>query len=578
MTNTTQLDEIAAGLVTCFGVPATALGDSELLAETAALERLARIVGARQSQLAAEAAARSRPELGDEGLSRSQNFATPVKLVAAVTGVSSHEARSRIDLGTALRGAQLLGGGVGPQPFPAVLAAMERGDLGTGCAAVITRECANLLRRGVAPEAVSAAEVQLADAATQAALTADDVAHLAVRIRQLLDPDGLEPRAEAQHEARSFTLSRSGDGMYRGRLVLAPEAGAVWLAAVQAIISPRTTPHFVTEDDYVQQAVTADVRTGPQKMADAATELVARASAAPDMPHLAGATTTVSVHVSLADLEAGRGAGWVDGVDEPLSQSAIERLRCHSPVVSTVFGDRGEVLHHGKARRLFSPAQNRALAARDGGCVWPTCDRPPSWCESHHVEEWRSPTHPPGRTDVDNGVLLCHFHHRHVHESAWKLEMRGGVPHVVPPRWVDVSQTPIPVTRRRTLPPPALLPSEAAAPAPPTAPGWSMALLPADAAAPAPPEAAPALPEAAPAPPEAAAAPAEAAAAPPGAAAPAPPEAAAAPPDAAAPAAPEAGAPAPPPPSAPGWSTALLPAEAAAPAPHPRTAPPPQPG
>jgi hypothetical protein len=526
MTNTTQLDEIATRLVTCFGVPAIALGDSELLAEAVALERVARIIGARQSQLAAEAAVRSRPELGDEGLSRSQNFATPVKLVAAVTGVSSHEARSRIDLGTALRGAQLLGGGVGPQPFPAVLAAMERGDLGTGCAAVITRECANLLRRGVAPEAVSAAEVQLADAATQPALTADDVAHLAVRIRQLLDPDGLEPRAEAQHEARSFTLSRSGDGMYRGRLVLAPEAGAVWLGAVQAIISPRTTPRFVTEDDYVQQAVTADVRTGPQKMADAATELVARASAAPDMPHLAGATTTVSVHVSLADLEAGRGVGWVDGLEEPLPQSAVERLRCHAPLVSTVFGDRGEVLHHGKARRLFGPAQNRALAARDGGCVWPTCDRPPSWCESHHVEEWRSPTHKPGRTDVDNGVLLCHFHHRHVHESSWKLEMRGGVPHVVPPRWVDVSQTPVPVTRRRTLPPPALLPSGASAPAPPTAPGWSMALLPADAAAPAPPE---------------------------------------------------AGAPAPPPPSAPGWSTALLPADAAAPAPHPRTAPPPAP-
>ncbi|MCS5733451.1 HNH endonuclease signature motif containing protein [Herbiconiux daphne] len=262
----------------------------------------------------------------------------------------------------------------------------------------------------------------------------------------------MEPRAEAQHEARSLTLARSSDGMYRGRIALAPDAAAVWINTLQALITPRAAPRFVSEDDYVEQTITADTRTGPQKMADAATEVFSRVAASPDTPRLAGATTTVNVHVTLTDIERGSGPGWVDGLDEPVPMSVVARLRCTSPTVTTVFGDRGEVLHHGKARRLFTGAQNRALAARDGGCIWPGCDRPPSWCETHHVDEWMSHSHPPGRTDIDNGVLLCRFHHSHLHKSSWRLVMSEGVPHVVPPRWIDVSQTPIRVARRRTLP------------------------------------------------------------------------------------------------------------------------------
>jgi hypothetical protein len=173
------------------------------------------------------------------------------------------------------------------------------------------------------------------------------------------------------------------------------------------------------------------------------------------MPRINGATTTLNVHITLADLEAGRGVGWIDGVDSPIPASTVAQMRCSSAVSATVFGDRGEVLYQGKTKRIFTPAQNRALAARDGGCVAPTCDRPPSFCETHHVDEWVSDDHPPGRTDIDNGVLLCHFHHSHLHKAAWKLIMRRGVPYLVPPRWIDITQTPIPTTRRRTIQRPA---------------------------------------------------------------------------------------------------------------------------
>ncbi|SDY52311.1 HNH endonuclease signature motif containing protein [Herbiconiux ginsengi] len=468
----------------------TSLDDAGLLARAAEIERAGRLIDAERVAVAGEIGHRSRSSLGDEGLSRSENFVSPVKLLAEVTGVSSREAKSRLDLGRRLRAAELLGGLPGPEPFPAVTAALAAGLLPVEAASVITRECIVLAERGVAEASIAEAERALVDAAVgrsgsdgagrdagesdvvgggfagpegavheltmlgrgagAVVLGVDDVARLAIRVRELLDPDGAAPRDERHQQLRSLTLTRSADGMFRGRLALTPEQGALWVNATQAILSPRVQPRFRSEDDYVSAQLTADTRTGPQRLADAVTELIARAAGAPEMPHLAGATTTVNVHVSLADLESGQGRAWIDGIDEPVPLGVVERLRCHAPTVATLFGDHGEVLHHGKTRRLFTPAQNRALAARDGGCVWPGCDRPPSWCESHHVEEWRSPAHAPGRTDIGNGVLLCHFHHAHLHSATWALVMRAGVPHVIPPRRCDPEQRPIPTTRRRT--------------------------------------------------------------------------------------------------------------------------------
>jgi hypothetical protein len=452
MTSLAPLTEIANDLVGLASADMSCFSDADLLDVVAAWERVGRVVDAVRVLVAGEVGCRSRSELGDEGLSRSENFTSPSKLVSAVTGVSVREAGTRLELGRRLRGAVMLGGVVGPEPYPVVSVALAAGDLGVEAAAAITRECGVLAERGLEADAVAGAEQTLVHETVGRALTADQTAKLAIHLRELLDPDGAEPRDDRLQQQRSLTFTQSGDGMLRGKFALTPEQAGVWVGAIQALQSPRTTgPRFVSEDDYIA----ADTRTSAQKNVDTVTELITRASTAPDMPRLAGATTTVNVHVTLDDLETGRGVGWIDGITEPIPTSTIAQLRCTSPTVTTVFGDRGEVLHHGKTRRLFTPAQNRALAARDGGCVWPSCERPPSWCETHHVDEWVADDHPPGRTDIDNGVLLCHFHHSHLHKSSWKLTMQSGAPHLIPPRWIDTSQTPIPTTRRRTIHRPA---------------------------------------------------------------------------------------------------------------------------
>ena len=464
MQTATELPEITAdlrGVVSKICAGLAGLSGDEVLEVMADFEAAGRVLSAGQVRVAGEVGVRSRSELGDEGLSRSQNFTSPVKLVSTVTGTSVRESKTRLEIGRKLRGAVLLGGGEGPAPFPAVAQALDGGVLGVETASIIVTRCSELTERGCSPEVVASAEQTLVDETLTNHLTADQTSRLAIHLREVIDPDGAEPRDERLQQQRSLTIGQASDGMIRGRFALTPEQGAVWLASIQAMQSPRIAgspsggPRFLTEDEYVAQTATADIRTQAQKNADTITELIARAAGAPDMPRLNGATTTVNVHITLDNLETGRGVGWIDGIDEPVPASTIAQLRCSSPTAVTLFNDRGAVLYHGKTERLFSPAQNRALAARDGGCVWPNCDRPPSYCETHHADEWVSADHPPGRTDIDNGVLLCHFHHSHLHKSSWKLTMLTGVPHLIPPRWIDIEQTPIPTTRRRTTQRPA---------------------------------------------------------------------------------------------------------------------------
>jgi len=50
-----------------------------------------------------------------------------------------------------------------------------------------------------------------------------------------------------------------------------------------------------------------------------------------------------------------------------------------------------------------SPAQRKALIVRDGGCIFPGCDRPASWCDAHHIIHWLDS----GPTDLWNLCLLC---------------------------------------------------------------------------------------------------------------------------------------------------------------------------
>jgi Domain of unknown function (DUF222) len=101
-----------------------------------------------------------------------------------------------------------------------------------------------------------------------------------------------------------------------------------------------------------------------------------------------------------------------------LDPARYAHLLC-DPVLHPLLVDQRQVpLALGLAVRLATPGQRRALAVRDGGCVFPGCDRPPGWCDAHHV----IPSEQLGPTDLVNLAPLCRYHHGITHRRGWAME------------------------------------------------------------------------------------------------------------------------------------------------------------
>ena len=115
------------------------------------------------------------------------------------------------------------------------------------------------------------------------------------------------------------------------------------------------------------------------------------------------------------------GAGLVPGDDlvgDQITAAHARRLACTAQIIPAVLGGRSVPLDLGRSRRLFSPAQRLAMSVRDTTCRAEGCDVPATWCEAHHLHPWEHG----GRTDLDDGVLLCGHHHHRVHDPAYRTD------------------------------------------------------------------------------------------------------------------------------------------------------------
>ncbi|HSS94432.1 MAG TPA: HNH endonuclease signature motif containing protein, partial [Candidatus Dormibacteraeota bacterium] len=101
----------------------------------------------------------------------------------------------------------------------------------------------------------------------------------------------------------------------------------------------------------------------------------------------------------------------------PISSKAVERLACDCSLTRILLDADSMVIDVGRAKRVVSGAQSKALRVRDGGCVVPGCDRPARWSSAHHVVHWIHG----GATDLSNLTLLCYRHHGMVHEGGCQL-------------------------------------------------------------------------------------------------------------------------------------------------------------
>ncbi|WP_243065081.1 HNH endonuclease signature motif containing protein [Humibacter sp. RRB41] len=407
--------------------------DDALLTVTGAVEALGRRVDALRIRCATEIAERSPKGAGSERLSAQMGCRTPVELIARVTGVSEATASRRVSLGAAVLPGAALTGEVLPPKFPAVAEAIDAGALGDDAARAIVFALGGGVRDRANPEDWAAAEAALvADAI--GGFTADQTRVQAAVWRVALDPDGVDPDAQEAMRRRGLVRLGTRDGLVRYRMELMPEISGKLETALAAVVSPKTSPVFLNDEDALEQDAHDD-RTSPQKRHDAFASLIDAAARSADVASMGGAAPTVLVRVDESDLVSGRGAGWIDGVDDPIPMAAITQFACAGGIQKVLMNSEGKILSLWSPDRCFTPQQRRAIAVRDGGCVIPGCRVPAGWCEVHHVQEHARG----GPTHTDNGVTLCWFHHRSIDSGGWRVRMRDGVPQVRAPGWIDPS-------------------------------------------------------------------------------------------------------------------------------------------
>jgi hypothetical protein len=209
--------------------------------------------------------------------------------------------------------------------------------------------------------------------------------------RQSVDgPDGCD--IETELARCGVSLSRTIGGMRRLDGWLTTLAGEALEQALQALMPPPA-------DD--------DSRTPRQRRHDALEDLARGYLDHGATPDVGGEKPHIVVHVDWDALQGlpGRLHETPDG--QVLNLEAIRALACDSSVSRIVFGPDSEILDAGRKTRVWSPAQRRAIVARDRHCTAPGCERPARWCDVHHIDHWADD----GETSVDRGRLLCRFHH-----------------------------------------------------------------------------------------------------------------------------------------------------------------------
>ncbi|MFP5219390.1 MAG: DUF222 domain-containing protein [Actinomycetes bacterium] len=358
--------------------------------------------------------------------------------------ISDVSARAQVRLGTRLR-----------EELPGLGALLREGRT--------TEEHARAALAGVA--GLDPKIVRDCDEAICAFVGTTDPATVRAQLREraeAIDPElgrDAERRAEAR---RGFTVDRVGNGAVLGGS-LGAEGATILLAGLDLAVR--------------QDREDGDERSLAQRRADvlvgwARAEMTARGGDAV-REDLRSVRAQLHVVLTLEQLEdaARRSAagglagqitgGWApgdaDGLRVPaggslgegllVSQEVLRRLACDASVALQVRDDdtrpaaaddglpanplglrntpRADPLYVGRAARIVTAAQWRALVVRDRHCVVKGCRRPPLQCEAHHVRHWLDG----GRTDIDNLILLCFQHHHEHHDRRRDLQHRDG-------RWI----------------------------------------------------------------------------------------------------------------------------------------------
>jgi hypothetical protein len=224
---------------------------------------------------------------------------------------------------------------------------------------------------------------------------------IALAARTLAPPTLEDDQALYERRALSMTWTRGRRELaFNGRLPL--EQGAAFEQAIWSIAKTQRAhdKHAGSTLDWQQSAADALVTLARQH--GGADGGVKRSP------------TTLIVHLSDDEPALLEGAG-------PLSRETAERLTCDAGRLA--IKPSGRDLVHSRVGRCASYAQQRALRKRSSHCQYPGCSATHE-LEAHHVIQVERG----GKTELDNLILLCPRHHKHLHDQHIQTSGNGQRP------------------------------------------------------------------------------------------------------------------------------------------------------
>jgi hypothetical protein len=129
---------------------------------------------------------------------------------------------------------------------------------------------------------------------------------------------------------------------------------------------------------------------------------------------------TIVIHASAEALTADDRSAQIEGGGLAHVET-VRRLACTGRLQVVLEDGARNAIAFGRARREPSTTMLRQLRYRDRECRFPGCGSR-RFAHAHHVRWWSRG----GRTDLDNLVLVCTFHHKLVHEYGWSLARGPG--------------------------------------------------------------------------------------------------------------------------------------------------------
>jgi hypothetical protein len=462
-TDTATLERFRSALSALSELPTEAkvygaLNEVDLLELNRLFAEGQRILRGSGALIAGEIAHRSAPELGSQGLAQRAGHRTPEQFVKVTTGVIGRDAVTAVKVGALMREAAVAGEvdpatGQVESPTQPWLAPVT---VALGARA-ISIEAADAIRLGLGIPNSSIAADRLEDAAAQlckAAITLDPdaLAREARNFRDELDIKGVGLREEERRAKRSLRLFVQADGTTKLAWTMDPETAATVRDLYDRATSPKLGGiHFVSaEGEALADQILRDERTPEQLASDGFVQLLRLGADADPRFLLGSGAPVVRVAATRTAVDSRHGLVRVEGQSAPVSISTLERMTCDGETRPVIFDESGKVLDFGREQRFFTRRQKEALALMWGGCAAPGCDRPPSWCEAHHIVFWARDR---GKTDLADGILLCRHHHLLFHNNGWEIRRDASDKYwLIPPAEEGEHQNPIQlVSKSRTL-------------------------------------------------------------------------------------------------------------------------------